>query len=45
VQGDEQPVDAVMLVLAEVLRRDVADALHAKKEGSLLTGEARLSQY
>ncbi len=31
VQGDEQPVDAVMLVLAEVLRRDVADALHAKK--------------
>jgi hypothetical protein len=31
VQGDEQPVGPVMLVLAEVPRRDVADALHAKK--------------
>jgi len=28
---DEQPVDAVLLVLAEVPRRGVGDALHAKK--------------
>ena len=45
-QGGEQPVDAVMLVLTEVPRLGVADALHTeKKEGSLLTGEARLPHY